>query len=327
MNENKTIGLGPHGTYTSEAMKKANEMYYRGEGELIYVQSNADAIRELREGNLNLQDGQIDRSTTILVPTYNDKSGNVVLRQDKEIGYTQEVLDEYRSIQGMYIGGQVDIIVAQTLGYSGEITDLRTVMSNKNALNQSEEAIIKLNEDLVAKGLPGLEIIECGSTAESLQLALQNKEIAGIGSPNTVLELNLKTLKNHDGTVKRLTDETITHMNLIHPAGNNLTINRLKEWNLGLDKLNTVMIEANVPNYEYSMYDVMAILKDSRSDMRALSIKPNGTAAVTMLMDVRQIDDSGILGLLNNLQNWETKKGGRIIVKGAYNSSKWKIKS
>lgn len=227
----------------------------------------------------------------------------------------------------MYISGQVDIIVAQTLGYSGEITDLRTVMSNKNALNQSEEAIIKLNEDLVAKGLPSLEIIECGSTAESLKLASQNKEIAGIGSPNTVLELKLNTLKNQDGTIKRLTDETITHMNLIHPAGNNLTINKLKKWNPDLDKLNTVMIEANVPNYEYSMYDIIAILKNSRSDMRALSIKPNGTAAVTMLMDIRQIDDLGILGLLNNLQNWETEKGGRIIVKGAYNSSKWKIKS
>lgn len=98
MNENKTIGLGPHGTYTSEGMKKANEMYYSGEGELIYVGSNADSIRELRVSNLILQDGQIERNTTILVPTYNDKSGNVVLRQDKEIGYTQEVLDEYRSI-------------------------------------------------------------------------------------------------------------------------------------------------------------------------------------------------------------------------------------
>jgi prephenate dehydratase len=321
MNENKTIGLGPHGTYTSEAMKNANEMYYRGEGKLVYVPTNADTIRELREANKNLKDGHIDRKTINVVPTYNSTSGNVVLRQDKEIGYTQEVLDEYRTIQGMYITGQVDVTVAQTLGYSGELLDIQKVMSNPNALNQSKN---KLDKYLVDLGLEGIEIVECGSTAESLRIASENKHIAGIGSLNTVLELNLKTLRNPNGTVNHLTKPTITYMNLIHPAGNNLTIERLKTLEPNINNLNSLLVELNIPNYQNSLYDVISINKNLNLDTRAMSIRPNGTAAMTMLMDISEIDDGRMERLLADLQTWETKKGAKVTIKGAYNSSTWK---
>jgi prephenate dehydratase len=319
MNENKIIGLGPDGTYTSEAMKKANELYYRSTGELIYVQSNADAIRKLREGNLNLKEGQIDRNTIIVVPTYNTKSRDVILKElDK--GYPQYILDEYRLIPGMYIAGQVDITVAQTLGYSGEISDIKKITSNPNALNQSKD---KLNEYLIEQGLESIEIIECGSTAESLILASENKHIAGIGSLNTVLELNLKTLRNQDESVNHLTKPTTTYMNLIHPAGSNLTIHNVRKHEMDINNLNTLMVEANIPDYDYSLNDVTGVLKNLKLGIRAMSIRNNGTEAMTMLMDIDKIKSGGMKTLLDNLQDWETNTGGNITIKGAYNSSIW----
>ena len=316
MKEKIIYGIGPD-SFTSIAMDQANKEHCEGEAKLVYLDSNEQALKVLFEAGKSLDAGSVDSSKIIVIPTYNSSGGNVIL--EKGDNYTQEVYDMFRILPGLFVMGQVDVSIEQTLGYSGEISDLHRIISNPNALKQTAESITRINNERTDKGMEVIEVFECGSTAEGLNMAREDISTAGIGSKKSALEFGLRTL--------RMADPTITYMNLIHPAGERLgleyIINKINSNNRAeINNLNTVMVEITVPNYQYSLYDMTNLFKELKLDMRAMSIRNNGINAMTMLVDIHKIEGN-LLGLFRELNKWKQITGGVIKLKGAYNSSTW----